>query len=260
MPFYFSDPNHDDRKHIEALAKLLPDLVKMHGVNTLFVEFLYIDTSKDDDLEEDFIYCSGGRHSMKQPYLALVKGAKALGLKVVGLTMPLYTQDMRRNAGAGLAFRAGGPFDVVASEIIFQHAQDSSNYVVFLGAGHYRYLSEHIPSLTLIGDPDKDDDIPFTPLAVAKAREWTETLMDDLMWKAVKLVVSSNGKESQLQVVTYCQKLPLDFPGNQTTLVMDWFRLKYPPTPQHRFDAIWKNFYRRTGSGNVLVLKPLQKS
>jgi hypothetical protein len=254
MPFYFSDPNHEDRKYIEMLDKMLPDLVKLHGANTLFVEFLYIDTSKDD-LESDFIECSGGRYSMKQPYLKLVKGAKALGLKVVGLTMPLYTQDMRRNVAAGFAFRAGGAFDVVVSEIIFQHAQDSNNYVVFLGAGHYRHLSEHIPSLKLIGDPDKDDDLQFTPLALAKAREWTEGLLDELMWKAVKLVVSNDGKESQLQVVTYCQRLPLDFPGNKTTLVMDWFRLNYPPTPQHRFDAIWKNFYRRTGSGKVLVLK-----
>jgi hypothetical protein len=253
MPFYFSDPNHEDRQHVEKLAKLLPDLVKKHQINTLFVEFLYIDTDKPD-LSEEFAECANGRRYMTQPYLGLVKTAKQLGLRVVGLSMPLYTGDMKRQVKAAFAFRSGGGFDIVASEIIIQNAQDDK-FVVFLGAGHYRFLSQHIQSLELIGDEDKGKPVEHSALDVTQARLWTESLLDELMWKAVKLVVSGDRKESQLQVVTFGQRLPLDFPTSQDALELDWVRSKYPKMPAHRFEAIWKNFYHRTGSGKVLVLK-----
>jgi len=88
MRLFFADPDHSDPAHIMRLCEALPALVKEHKISTIFLEFLFVVTT-GRDLREDFIQCSNGRYPQAGPYVRLVEAARRLGLRVVGLTMPL---------------------------------------------------------------------------------------------------------------------------------------------------------------------------
>jgi hypothetical protein len=144
--YYYPDTNHDDKKVAEAFLADLTPLTRL-GVKTVFMEFLGIDVPEDKDLIEHFADCSGGRRHMGSTYCNIVREARRLGLRVIGLALGGYS-TIGRQFDAGLTFRMMGPFDAITAAIIGMKS-GTEPYVVFLGSGHWPLLSFFLPGMQL---------------------------------------------------------------------------------------------------------------
>ncbi|TQV87625.1 hypothetical protein [Aliikangiella coralliicola] len=188
MPSLFLDHNPEDPANIEAFIKFIA--VCEPKPEVVFVEFLTSDPPNNESLlKQEFTNMSARRKPLLvDAYLKLITWLRDKDIRVHGLSDKAYVNIRSCSFMAQNYFRWGGGFDTIAAEIIHQAAPQSSNFAVFISAGHVGHLSEKIPQFNVINPPvEENKTVEFSSDAKVESNVFRDSLLKKYLADALNL-------------------------------------------------------------------------